>query len=340
MLGTLPSGRRSPAFVLVRMPGGDLQCFAAELHADPVLRVAAVDLVADADAGVDVAAAALEEEREAAEVLLDHVAGRTGVVGGGDLRPAADRHRVGGVAEEGGDGVAVEVVDADHADGGVDRVVGYLAEDVAAVAGLSPVDADRALAPATADPGRLQPAVRLDRRLGEPTLEVGLVACPEGDVLGCVRHRHELGQGGGAVVVAQVEEHVRRRDAERPGYGGAQASALGHAHDAEVCCHDRDFRLAVSEDEDRGRQVALDRLDRRSEQAQPGLAGAEERVDRAACDAGVKCRSHRSPSRGRCLEERRGAACATPLPASDPIAAGYELSHAVRRPVLKSLNAT
>ena len=53
--------------------GGDLECFAAELEADAVLGVAAVDLVADPDAGVDVAAAALEEQREAAEVALQHL---------------------------------------------------------------------------------------------------------------------------------------------------------------------------------------------------------------------------------------------------------------------------
>ena len=72
-----------------------------------------------------------------------------------------------GVAEGDGDRVAVEVVDADDADGGVDRVVGYFSEHVASVAGLASVDADRALAPAAADPGRLQTTVRLHRSLDD-----------------------------------------------------------------------------------------------------------------------------------------------------------------------------
>jgi hypothetical protein len=59
------------------------------------------------------------------------------------------------VAEDDGDRIAVEVVGADHADRRVDRVVGHLAEDIAPVAGLAPVDADRALAPAAAEPRRL-----------------------------------------------------------------------------------------------------------------------------------------------------------------------------------------
>ncbi len=74
MLGTLPSGRRSPARELVRMRAATCERLAAELEADAVLRVAAVDLVADADAGVDVAAAALEEEGEPAEVALQDLA--------------------------------------------------------------------------------------------------------------------------------------------------------------------------------------------------------------------------------------------------------------------------
>ena len=67
-------------------PGGDLEGFAAELEADAVLGVAAVDLVADPDAGVDVAAAALQEQGETAEVALEHLPGGAGVVRGGDLR--------------------------------------------------------------------------------------------------------------------------------------------------------------------------------------------------------------------------------------------------------------
>ena len=152
--------------------GGDLECFAAELEADAVLGVAAVDLVADPDAGVDVAAAALEEQREAAEVALQHLPRGARVVRGGDLRPAADGDGVGGVAEDDRDRVAVEVVDADHADGRVDRMVGHLAEDVVAVAGLAPVDPDRALAPAAPDPGGLQPRIGLDGSLDEPPAEV------------------------------------------------------------------------------------------------------------------------------------------------------------------------
>jgi hypothetical protein len=63
----------------------DLERLAAELEADAVLRVPAVDLVPDADARVDVAAAALEEEGEPAEAALQHVTCRAGVVRGGNL---------------------------------------------------------------------------------------------------------------------------------------------------------------------------------------------------------------------------------------------------------------
>ena len=48
----------------------------------------------------------------------------------------------------------------------------------------------------------------------------------------------------------------------------------------------RHLGVAVAEDECRRRQVALDRLDRRPEQPQPALAGAEQRVDRPARGAG------------------------------------------------------
>ena len=276
-------------------PGGDFECFAAELEADAVLGVAAVDFVADPDAGVDVAAAALQEEREAAEVSLEHVAGRPRVVRGGDLRPASDRDGMCGVAEGDGDRVAVEVVDADHADGWVDRMVGHLSEHVAPVAGLATVDADRALAPAAADPRRLQPAVRLHRSLDEPAPQVALVPRPERHVLVRIGHRHELGQRGSAVVVAQVQEHVGDRRVERVGDGGPQPQALRHADHAEVDRDQRHLRVPVAEHEDRRRQVALDRLDRGAEQPQACLAGAEQRVDRPPGGPGVERRSHSRP---------------------------------------------
>src|SRR4029078_5092689 len=91
----------------------------AELEAAAVLRVAAVDLVADPDPRVDVAAAALQEEGEPAEGSLQHLASGTRVVAGGDRRPAADRDGMGRVAEDDGDRVAVEIVDPDDADGRV-----------------------------------------------------------------------------------------------------------------------------------------------------------------------------------------------------------------------------
>src|SRR5205085_9260586 len=78
----------------------DLEDFAAELEADAVLRVAAVDLIADVEGRIDVAAAALQEERRAAEILLDHLARQAGVVSGHDHRTAAHRHRVGRVAKD------------------------------------------------------------------------------------------------------------------------------------------------------------------------------------------------------------------------------------------------
>ena len=76
-------------------PSRNFERFAAELEADAVLGVAAVDFVADADARVDVAAAALEEQRETTEAALEHVARRTGEVGRGDGGPPADGDRMG-----------------------------------------------------------------------------------------------------------------------------------------------------------------------------------------------------------------------------------------------------
>ena len=205
---------------------------------------------------------------------------------------------MGGVAKGDGDRVAVEVVDADHADGRVDRVVGYLAQHVAPVAGLAPVDADRALPPTTADPGRLQPTVRLHRGLDEPALQVALVPRPERHVLGRVGHRHELGQRGRAVDVAEVQEDVRDGRAERIGHRRPQAAGLGHADHAEVDPDQRDLAVTVAQHEHRRRQVALDRLDRRPEQPQARHAGPQLRVDRPACGSGVERRSHACPPIG------------------------------------------
>ena len=77
--------------------GGDLERLAAELEPDAVLGVAAVDLVADPDAGVDVAAAALQEEREPAQVALEHLARRAR--GSRSRRPATGCPTVTGWAE-------------------------------------------------------------------------------------------------------------------------------------------------------------------------------------------------------------------------------------------------
>ena len=146
-------------------------------------------------------------------------------------------------------------------------MVGYFSEHVAPVAGLASVDADRALAPAAADPGRLQTTFGLHRSLDEPAPQVALVPRPEAHVLVRVGHRHELGKRRRAVDVAEVQEDVRDGRAQRLGYGGPQAAPLGHADHAQVDRDHGDLRVAVAQNQDRPCQVALDRLDRRAEQA-------------------------------------------------------------------------
>ena len=144
-------------------------------------------------------------------------------------------------------------------------------------------------------------------------LEVALVALAEGGFLGRVRHRHELRERGRAVVVAQVQEHVRDRGARAP-------SRRPRAAAPPPPCSSRrgrsprqhDLRLACGQHERRRGQVALDRLDRVAEEPEPRLAGAERWVDDAARGAcaegrahGVSMRSRSSPPRCR-RRSRRG----------------------------------
>ena len=70
---------------------GDLQGFAAERQADAVLGVAAIDLEAHSGARADVAATALQEEREATEALFDDAPRGAGKVRRGDGGPRAHR---------------------------------------------------------------------------------------------------------------------------------------------------------------------------------------------------------------------------------------------------------
>ena len=118
-----------------------------------------------------------------------------------------------GVAEDDGDRLAVEVVDADDTDGRVDRVVGYFAQHVAAVAVLAPIDADGAFAPTAADPRRLQPRIRLHRGLHESAAERVSVALLQRHLLR--RVGHVVGQRHARVRVTRVEEHVCDGDAQR-----------------------------------------------------------------------------------------------------------------------------
>ena len=80
--------------------GGHLHDLPAELRADAVLRVAAVDLEPHPRARVDVAGAALEEQREPAEAPLDHLPGSAREVGRGDRGARPHRDRVARVAED------------------------------------------------------------------------------------------------------------------------------------------------------------------------------------------------------------------------------------------------
>ena len=209
---------------------------------------------------------------------------------------------------------AVEVVDADDADGGVDRVVGHLAEDVASVAGLAAVDADVLVAPAAADAGPAAARRRPRRRLDQSRDQRAPVALLQRHLLGGVRH--VVGQRDPGVGVARVEEDVRDRDPE--GLGDRDAHLLGRAlpsqreidaDDGEVDRDHDDAGGAVAEDESGRRQVALDRRDRIAEQPEPRLARAEGRVDRATRDAGEQRASAPVPSsvrRRRQVDHRPG----------------------------------
>ena len=138
----------------------------------------------------------------------------------GGARP--HRHWMAGIAEHGGDRAAVQVVDADHAHGRVDRMVGRLAEHVAPVAQLTPVDADAALTPAAADPRGLQARLGLAGRLDEQAHERLSVALLERNLLRGVRC--VVRQGHAAVRMARVEEHVR--DGRPQGLGDPDAHLL------------------------------------------------------------------------------------------------------------------
>ena len=222
-----------------------------------------------------------------------------------------------GVAEDDRDRVAVEVVEPDHADGGVDRVIGHLAEHVAAVPGLAPVDADRALAPAAAEPGGLQPRVGFTRRLDEARDQGLPEPLLEGELLG--RVRHVVREGDAAVRVARVEEDVGDRDAERLGdanpqllSGPLRAQREVDADDREVDAGDDDLRGAVGEDE-RGRgEIALDRLDRVAEEPKARLTRSERRVDGPPRSAGAECPSGRG-----CRLRRLGSGHRASIPLSD-----------------------
>ena len=101
-VGDVAEGPALPGAGVGADPGGDLEDFAAELEADAVLGVAAVDLVADPDARVDVAAAALQEEASL-RGCARAPRGRAGVVRRGDLRPASHRDRMRRVPKGDGD---------------------------------------------------------------------------------------------------------------------------------------------------------------------------------------------------------------------------------------------
>ena len=88
------------------------------------------------------------------------------------------------------------------------------------------------------------------------------------------------------MVVADVEEDVRRRHAERRRDGVPQGIGLAHGQQPEVRGDQRELRIAVRKHQRRRRQIALDRLDRVAEEPDATLPGAERGVDRAPGSAG------------------------------------------------------
>lgn len=92
-----------------------------------------VEITGEALARAEVASGSLEEETFAAELLLDDLLGHAGIVRGVYLGVPAGGGGVAGVVEKRRDGLLVEGVDADDADGAIDNAAGVAADDDAAV---------------------------------------------------------------------------------------------------------------------------------------------------------------------------------------------------------------
>ena len=172
-----PMGRRSfPRLNVGADVGGHLDHFGTQNHSGPVLGVPAIHLVADSMDGIDVSAAGLQEDGQPAQTVFDQVASRTWKVGGDHRRAGSHGHGVAAVAETGGDGPALEVVDSEDADSRIDGYAGILPQHVPAVGTrLPPVDADIGFTPTGPDPSRLQRPVGFHGGFHQPVEEPFLV---------------------------------------------------------------------------------------------------------------------------------------------------------------------
>src|SRR5919202_3131546 len=103
---------------------------------------------------VDVARRALQEQARGARLLFDKPASRAGEIGTDVGALAAQRDRVAGIVEHGGQRPAVGAVDAQDGYPRVDRAGWVLAQDDLPTGGALPaVDPDAHLALPAAEPG-------------------------------------------------------------------------------------------------------------------------------------------------------------------------------------------
>src|ERR1700722_19293926 len=98
-------------------------------------------------------------------------------------------------------------------------MVGNFPEYVSAGARLPAVDTDPTLSPASSDTRRAHVVSGRERCRGQGAGNVSLVALSLERLLGRVGDCHEVGKGGRAVVVTEIQEDVRDRRSERVGQG-------------------------------------------------------------------------------------------------------------------------
>ncbi len=112
---------------------GEFGGFQAEEAAETAVYI---EIAGEAHAGSDVAGGALEKETRAAKLFLDHSFRHARVIGRGDFGVPADGRGMAGVVDNGRDGMLIEAVEADDADGVIDRAIRVAADDDAAIGQL------------------------------------------------------------------------------------------------------------------------------------------------------------------------------------------------------------